>query len=152
MKEPSQKQKLVNLTPPAAIVDDASLTVAELDTEGFDRVQIVLIMGATDIACTAAKLTESNAAGSGHADITNSIYGTAADVAGDTSSLPAADDDNGFFVWDVDLRYRKRYIDATITVGDGTAGGFYTVIAILSRGDEAPVGVSERGCAGYIRC
>lgn len=151
MKEPSQKMKYVNLTPPAAIIDDASLTVAELDTQGWDRVQILLILGATDIACTACKLTEADVTGTSHADWDNSDFDGDTEVDGTTATLPAADEDNGIFCWDVDLRYRKRFIDATITVGNGTSGGYYTVIAILSRGATAPMGVSARGCEGYLR-
>ena len=54
---PLQNVKLVNLTPPAAIVDDASFTVAELDTKGWDYAQIVVQLGATDTAMTALAVT-----------------------------------------------------------------------------------------------
>lgn len=151
MSIPLQNIKLVNLTPPAAIIDDASLTVAELDTLGWDYVTIVLILGATDIAVTVCKLTDADVSATSHADITGTLYGTATDTDGDTSALPTATDDNGFFGWELDLKKRKRYIDAVITVGDGTAGGFYTVIAILSKGQQPPTGISARGFDGLLR-
>jgi len=151
MSIPLQNIKLVNLTPPGALVDDASLTVAELDTLGWDYVTIVLMLGATDIAVTVCKLTESDTSASGHADITGTLYATATDTDGDTSALPTATDDDGFFGWELDLKKRKRYLDATITVGDGTAGGYYTVFAILSKGQQPPVGISARGFAGLLR-
>jgi hypothetical protein len=151
MKEPSQSMKYVNLTPPGALVDNASLTVAELDTQGYDRLQVLLILGATDIACTACELTEADATGTSHAEWDGSDFNGDTEVDGTTAALPSATDDDGIFVWDVNLKNRMRFIDATITVGDGTAGGYYTVIAILSRGTESPVGVSERGAAGYLR-
>ena len=148
---PVQGTKLVNLTPPGALVDDASLTVAELDTKGFDYCQIILILGATDIACTAAILTESDTSSSGHGNITASNFSGQTDLDGNTAALPSATDDDGFFVWELDLLKRKRYIDATITVGNGTSGGYYAVIAILSRAQEPPTSVSGKGCTGVIR-
>jgi hypothetical protein len=146
-----QATKFVNLTPPGALVDGASLTVAELDTLNWDYAQIVLILGATDIACTAAILTDGDTSGSGHANIAASNFSGQTNLDGGTAALPTATDDDGFFVWELDLRKRKRYIDATITVGDGTVGGYYTVIAILSRGDNPPTTISGRGCTDIIR-
>ena len=147
---PALDRKFVNLTPPAAIVDNASLTVAELDTKGYDHCQIVLILGATDIACSAAKITESDTSGSGHADVTGLVLGTSTNIDGSTSALPTATCDNKFFVFDIDLRYRKRYLDATITVGNGTAGGYYVVIAILSRADVLHNTMAEMGCEEVV--
>ena len=146
-----QATKLVNLTPPAAIVDNTSLTVAELDTNGFDYVRYVLMMGATDKALTACVITEADVSATSHANVTGLIYGTSTNLAGSTSSLPSATDDNGFFVWDIDLRYRKRYLDATITIGDGTAGGYFAVFAILSRAKEAPATATQCGCKDILR-
>jgi hypothetical protein len=71
---PAQMTKFLNLTPPGALVDAASLAVTELDTLGWDYAQILLIMGATDIACSACILTESDTAGSGHANIAASNF------------------------------------------------------------------------------
>lgn len=143
-------KKFVSVTPPAAIIDDASATTAEIDTLGFDFLTVVVYLGATDIALTALAVTESDSSGSGHANITGAVYGTSTDVDGNTSSLPSATDDNGFFIVELDLRGRKRYIDVTATVGDGTAGAFVTILGILERGDELPTSVSEMGCAGAL--
>jgi len=143
--------KIVNLTPPGAIIDNASLTVAELDTLGFDYCVIYLILGATDIAFTVAKITESDASGSGHVDVTGLIYGTSVNVDGSTSALPTATDDNDVFAFEIDLRYRKRYLDATITVGNGVNGAYAVVIAQLFRARELPVGATERGCNQILR-
>jgi len=143
--------KRVLLTAPGALVDNASLTVAELDTKGFDYCTIVLLLGATDIACTAAKITESDTSGTSHADVTGLVFGTSTNVAGSTSTLPSATDDDKFFEFQIDLRYRKRYLDATITVGDGTAGGYYVVWAELSRAKEPPFTATERGISQILR-
>ncbi len=147
---PLQATKLVLLTPPAAIVDNASLTVAELDTKGFDYCRYVLIAGTTDIEATVCLITEADVSATSHATVTGLVYGTSTNIAGSTSALPQRDDDK-FYVWDIDLRYRKRYLDATITIDDGTAGGFYTVFAILSRGKQTPATAAECGCFDILR-
>jgi hypothetical protein len=143
--------KLVNLTPPAAIIDDSAVTVAELDTKNWDHARIVVILGATDIAMTALKVTESDTSGSGHADVTGMVFGTSTDIDGNTSALPAADDDNGIFVFDIDLRGRKRYLDVSATVGDGAAGTYVAIIAELYRGESMPTTVAGHGCAGMLK-
>lgn len=148
---PLQNTKFVSVTPPAAIIDNASATTAEVDTAGWDYATYVIYLGATDIAMSALTLTESDTSGSGHSNVTGGVYGTSTDIDGNTSSLPAADDDNGFFLIEVDLRGRKRYLDLTATIGNGTNGTYFSAMCILSRGEIAPNTVSERGCAGVLR-
>jgi hypothetical protein len=141
----------VQLTPPAAIVDNTSYTVAELDTKGFDYCTIVCCLGATDIAMTALTVTESDTSGSGHANVTGLIMGTSTNIDGSTSALPISTDDNTIQLFEVDLRGRKRYLDVTATAGDGTAGTYMTILAILSKAEEAPVSMAERGCNEILR-
>lgn len=143
--------KYVNLTPPAAIIDNSAVTVAELDTLGWDYCTIAVVLGATDIAMTALAVTESDTAGSGHANVTGLVYGTSTDIDGDTSTLPSATDDDGFFLFNIDLRGRKRYLDVGATVGDGSAGTFISVIAILTRADESPTTISGMGATGALQ-
>ena len=143
--------KLVNLTPPAAIVDNAAVTVAELDTKGWDYCQIAVILGATDIAVAALACTESDTAGSGHANVTGLVWGTSSNIAGATSTLPSSTNDNGIFLFEIDLRGRKRYLDLTLTAGDGSTGTYFTVLAILSRSKDAPTTAAERGCVEILR-
>jgi len=143
--------KLVSVTPPGALIDAASATTAEIDTKGWDHCRVIAYLGATDIAMTALKVTESDTTGSGHADVTGLVYGTSTDIDGNTSALPADDDDNGFFVFDIDLRGRKRYIDVTATVGDGTSGAYLTILAELYRGESMPTSVAGHGCTGLLK-
>lgn len=143
-------KKFVSVTPPAAIIDDASATTAEIDTLGWDFLTIVVYLGATDIAMSALAVTESDTSGSGHANITGAVFGTSTDIDGSTSSLPSATDDNGFFICELDLRGRKRYIDVTATIGNGTAGTFITILGILEKGDTSPTSVSGMGAAGAL--
>lgn len=146
-----QNTKLVSITPPATIVDNASYTTASIDTQGWDYMQVVVYLGATDIAMTALKLQESDTDGGSYADVTGLVFGTSSNIAGSTSTLPSATDDNKFFVFDVDLRGRKRYFDLVATAGDGTAGTFLTAFAILSRGKDQPVTAAERGASQILR-
>ena len=148
---PAQNFKFVSVTPPAAIVDNASYTTAEIDTQGYDYATIICYLGASDIAMTALAVTESDTTGSGHANVTGLVYGTSADIAGSTSALPSATDDNTAFAFEIDLRGRKRFLDLTATAGDGTAGTFATMFAILWRGDEQLQSASARGFANILR-
>jgi hypothetical protein len=147
----AQNDKIVNLTPPAAIVDNTSFTVAELDTLDWDYCRIIVILGATDIAMTALAVTESDTSASGHANVTGLVFGTSANIAGSTSALPVATDDDDLFGFDIDLRYRKRYLDVTATAGDGSAGTYAVIIAIRSRGRIAPDTTAERGFNQILR-
>ena len=147
----AQNTKLVLLTPPAAKVDNASVTVAELDCRGWDYVTILMIIGDIDIAMSAAKLTDSDSTGASHADIVGTRFGTDDNHVGTTSALPTANDDDSIFAWELDLRKRKRFIDAVLTVGDGAAGAYITVVAILSRGAVSPDTAAEAGAAEILR-
>ena len=149
---PAQHDKFVSITPPAAIVDNASYTTATIDTAGFAYLRVLVYLGATDIAMTALKLQESDDSGmSGAADITGLVYGTSASIAGTTSALPTATDDNKCFAFEVDLRGRKRYIDLVATAGDGSTGTFLTAFALLSRAGDVGVSASERGYGSILR-
>lgn len=147
----SQRQKLVAITPPQAIVDNASWTTAEIDTFGFDYATIYVHFGAMDIAMVALKVTESDTAGSGHADVTGLVFGTSTNTAGSTSTLPSATDDNKFFAFEVDLRGRKRYLDLVATGGDGAAGTFLVAWAVLERAEINPDSATDRGCSQILR-
>ncbi len=148
---PAQSQKVVSVTPPAAIINDASAVTAQIDTIGYDYAQYYIYLGATDIAMSALAVTESDTDGSGHGNITGLIFGTSVNSAGSTSALPTADDDNDLFCFDIDLRGRKRYLDLTATIGSGSAGTYFTAFCILSRAEEAPNTAAERGTNQLLR-
>lgn len=148
----TQQTKLVAITPPAAIVDNASYTTTAVDTFGFNKLKVTVFLGATDIAMTALKLQESDDSGmSGAADISGAVYGTSTNPdTGSASALPSATDDNKFFVFYVDLKGRKRYIDLVATAGDGTAGTFMTAWAELSDALTVPSTAAGRGAAANL--
>lgn len=146
----AQHDKFVSITPPAAIVDNASLTTASVDTLGYSYARIFLYLGAMDIAMTALKIQESDN-DSSYSDVTGLVYGTSTDIAGSTSALPTATDDNKCFVFEIDLRGRKRYLDLVATCGDGAAGTYVTAFALLSRASDGPVTKTERGFGNVLR-
>lgn len=145
-----QQTKVVSITPPAAIVDNASYTSASIDTAGWDYMTVIAYLGATDIAMVALKLQTSDTDGS-YADLTGAVYGTSTDIGGSTSALPSATDDNKFFAFEVDLRGKKRYFDLVATAGDGTAGTFLTAFAVLSRGESPATTAAGRGFGNILR-
>lgn len=146
-----QHAKVVNVTPPAAIVDNASFATTTIDTAGFEKLAVYFTLGATDIAMSALKLQESDDSGmSGAADIAGCVYGTSVlPQTTTTSSLPSANDDNKVFGFFVSLQGRKRYIDVVATAGDGSTGTFGACVAFLYNG-EAVNTATERGLAANL--
>ena len=138
-----QNVKVVNVTPPAAIVDAASFATTSIDTAGYGKLAVYFSLGATDIAMTALKLQEADD-DSSYGDITGCVYG-----ASGAPALPTADDDNKVFGFFVNLAGRKRYIDVVATAGNGAAGTFGTCIAVLYNGEGINT-AAERGLAANL--
>jgi hypothetical protein len=134
--------KFVPVTPPGAIVDNAAFVTAAVDTKGFRHLTFLVVFGAIDIAPASSKIRHSDASNMGSpADI--AVGGT------DYALATATDSDNLFHLFDVDLLGKKRYIDFEITGGDGAAGSYISVVAILSRPEESPNSDSEHGAVVY---
>lgn len=151
MKDDFMNYKLVSVTPPAAIVDNAALTTAYVDTAGFDHARFILHLGAMDIAMTELKLTECDTSGGSYTDVTGAVFGTSTDIDGSASTLPSATDDNKFFTIDVDLRGRKRYLDLSATCGDGSTGTYAEISCMLFRRDTMPITKTARGVGGALQ-
>jgi len=133
--------KFVSVTPPAAINDNTAYTTATIDTLGWDYVTFVVYFGAMDIAMAVLKLTESDDSGmSGAVDVSGGDFSVS------PATLPSATDDNHFFAVSVNMNNgRKRYLDLSATAGDGSAGTYAAIFAILSRGKITPYTASDRG-------
>lgn len=130
--------KYVAITPPAAIVDNAAFTTAAVDCKGYRHLTLVAQFGAIDIAPASSKIRMSDSSDmSSSTDVATG--GTDYDLA------TAAGSDNDFHVFEVDLLGKQRYVDFEITGGDGTAGTFLSVLAILSRPEESPNSAADRG-------
>jgi hypothetical protein len=134
-----QQCKFQHFIAPGVIKDNAAFTIVSVDTAGWDYLTIVFQIGATDIAMAALMLKEADA-DSAHAEIVATDFSdtTQLDIDGAALGLPAADADNTLRVVHLDLRKRKRYINASVTAGDGSAGTYLSALAILSRGEIGP--------------
>ncbi len=130
---PLQNIKIYNLTPPAAKVNNASVTVASLNCIGSDYATIIVSFGTIDIAATVCKLQESDD-NSTWVDITG----------GGMSPLPTSSDGTKQFVFFVDLKARKQYLNLVLTIGNGTTGAFVDVVAILSRLEQGVTDATGR--------
>lgn len=147
---PEQNNKYLIVTSPAAIVDNGSYTTNSIDTKGWDYLTVICTVGATDIAMAALKLGQSDT-DSSYTDVTGLVFGTSTNIDGSTSALPSATDDNKLFVFEVDLRGKKRYFDLTATAGNGTAGTYFSAVAILSRGEISPITAAGKGADEVLR-
>lgn len=150
------KDKFVLVLAPAAKLDNATAPTNVIDTKGFGFARIFVVLGDTDIALTALKLQEADAASdattlTSGTDITGTRFGTDANDTGSTSALPTATDDNKAYCFEVDLKGRKRYLKPVITVGDGTTGAFVTCFALLGHGDQVPTKATEKNVAQVMR-
>ena len=145
-----QETKDVVMKWPTAINNNTSPSTTTVDTNGWDYAQIKFFYGASDIALTALKVQESDD-DSTYADVTGLIWGTSTNVAGSTSTLPSATDDNKIFTFDIDMRGRKRYLKLVYTVGNGTTGAYATAVCTLGRAKDGPSTAAERGAAEVLR-
>lgn len=136
-----QGLKFVQVTAPVAINDNTAYTTNTVDTLGFHEVIFEIAFGAMDIAVAALKVQESDSSNMASAtDITG------ADFSVLPATLPSATDDNHFYT--VHIRcggVRKRYFDLSFTAGDGSAGTYASVNAILSKGETEPNSAANRG-------
>ncbi|MDQ3819080.1 MAG: hypothetical protein M3362_15580 [Acidobacteriota bacterium] len=138
-------QKVVAITNPGAIVDNAAFTTATIDTQGFAFLTIIVILGALDVALAAFKLQESDAA-----NMAGAVDVAGADFSVSPATLPAATDDNKLYAIHVNLSGRKRYLDLSLTGGDGAAGTYAAAIAVLSDAQIAPSSATDRGFAAEL--
>lgn len=139
-----QRKKRLWITTPAAIIDNAAATTTAVDTNGFDYAEIVVGFGTMDIAVTTMKVQTSDTDGS-YADVTGLVYGTSTNTAGSASTLPAADADGLFFSFFIDLRKVKRFLDLSLTLGDGSSGTYVCAWIDLWRAEDMPHNAATRG-------
>lgn len=117
------KLEFARCSDPQAILDNTSPTTRCVDTIGCSAVTLVVYLGATDIAMAALSVSESDTL----TDANSLSTGAAISGATFAGSLPSATDDNKFYAIKIPITgARKRYFDATITAGDGSAGSFIT--------------------------
>lgn len=146
----AQRGKYAIAIAPAAIVDNASATALAVDTEGYDYAEMQLAIGATDIAMTALKVTESDTSDGSYTDVPGTTFGTAVDINDAATELPADDADNTLVVFQVNMLGRKRFLKLVATAGNGAAGTYLSAICRLTRGDM-PSTNAEAGALAVVR-
>lgn len=154
----TQSVKYVQAIAPAAILDAAAATSYVIDTKGWDYASIIVNIGATDVAMAGLKIQEADSSSNSTtlvtaSDVTGLVYGTStlpAEDGGTTSALPTDAADNTLYAFHIDLTKRKRYLQVSLTAGNGLAGTYADAIAILSQGEEMPSTASERGLAANL--
>lgn len=139
--------KLVNAL--GAVSSSGAYTCNVIDTAGYDRLTVIVnfgLIGAGDY--TVLKLTESDVPSSATAlggtpnDVPGAVCGTSLNINGAASVFPGNADDGKLVEFQVDLRGRKRYILLAMTAG---AAALASATGILSRAEQAPVTMAERG-------
>lgn len=140
-------QKYVIVTSPRVINDNTAYTTNTVDSKGWRRLRFLIILGALDIAVATLKLTESNDSGmSGATDVPGEDFSVS------PATLPSATDDDKLFAIDVRCAgKRKRYFDLSFTAGDGAAGTYAAVVAILDEAEILPSTAADRGFAQQLR-
>lgn len=128
----SQRAKYVSAVAPAAILDNTSLTGITIDAKGAGYAEIILELGATDIAMTVLKVQESDD-DSSYDDISGATFNGGKNTDGGTLALPSATDDGQTIVFQIDMLGRKRYLKVVGTFGDGSTGGFIAGTCRLSQ-------------------
>lgn len=141
----TQAQKVVPVSLPVAISDNAAITTASIDTKGYDYLDVYLMLGATDIAMAALKIGQSDTDGS-YVDVTGGDFSVA------PATLPSATDDGLIYAIHVNLVGKKRYFDVTATTGDGVAGTYAVIWAVLSRAEQMPDSAADRGATQELFC
>lgn len=141
--------KAVASIPPAAILDNSSATVVEVDCTEADYATFIFELGATDIAMTALKIQSASSSGGSFSDISGATFDGGTDIDGSAVALPSATDDNQIAMIQIDLRGKDRYLQAVATFGDGTSGGYIAGSCILSRVD-GPLRTSTDVCDGGV--
>jgi hypothetical protein len=116
---------------------DTNPTESYVDTLGFDSALVLISLGATGASgISALKLQESDASGSGYADIVDfDGDSTYTDIEGSTLALPGAGNDDEVWVVHIDLRGRKRYLKCV--VDSTTNASVLGVTAVLGRAGES---------------
>ena len=147
----AQRAKYAVAIAPAAILDNTSAAAAAIDAKDARYAEIVLQLGATDIAVTALKVQECDTSGGSYTDITGASFDGGLDIDGAALALPSATDDGQTCVFQINLDGRKRYLKVVATFGDGTAGGFIAGVARLSANRSDPETSTAAASGGVCR-
>lgn len=135
------QSKKVQLTWPAARVNNAPVGCLGVDRSGFDYAVVRVAIGANDCGYTTFKMQESDD-NSTFTDVPGADFSIAPLV------LPSPTNGDTLWEWQLDLRGRKRYLKPSLIAGNGSVGAYVSVTAELSRSEQAPITAAQQGLAG----
>ena len=128
---------------PASFTNGATAS-GNVDTRGFDYVEIDLIMATADVVSnipSVLKLSEADVTDvTSFANISGAVGGTDFTIAASTSVA------NGY-KFCVDLRGRKRYIKLSVSPRTTQISG---AVANLGRGEEQPIGTTSANVQNLV--
>jgi hypothetical protein len=133
--------KKVQIAWPGARVNNAAVTCASTDRNGYEYAVVRVTIGATDCGFTTFKVQESD----DNATWTD-VPGT--DFSISPLTLPTSANGNTLWEWQLDLRARKRYLRPALTAGSGTVGAYVSAVAELFRAEQTPITAATQGLAG----
>lgn len=155
---PNDSLKYVWLIRPQAIVDNDDPVGAygdtnplSVDTAGWNKVDIIFGLGATDIAMTALRVMGGDVAASGADDTDYTALPGYTFGTGDAPALPADDADNNLYRFSINKEeHPYRYFALDATMGNGSTGTFSMALAVLSSPEVHPNTAAERGFAAEV--
>jgi len=146
---PIQETKTGILTPPQLKDDGDFAGNTYIDTQGYNHLRVLFIVGTVDAAIgstaeTTAPLVE-------ECDTTDGTY-TDVTSAALADAIGATEDDKLFAI-DVDLtKSHKRYMQVQAPhAGNGTTGCNLAIIGILSRPEIGPTTAAGQGLTEHIK-
>ena len=121
----AEQVKYKILVPPQLKDNGAPSGLTYVDTKGYSHLRVLIEIGTTDIATTAAPALY-------HCDTSGGTY--AAITSAELADAIAATEDDKVFALDVDLTRGdiKRYVKCLVTAGNGTTGTNLAVLGVLS--------------------
>ena len=118
--------------------------------DGFNYLTVIAYtgdMGGTGL--TAMSLEEADATSDDFVTISGTVVGTDKNIDGSTSALPSGSSTNKFWVWQLHLRPRKKYIRVAFTIDDSATK--IAILNVMSRGDDLPESSSQMGAEHVLR-
>ncbi len=149
-----QNTKIVTLTPPQLKDDGDFAGNTHVDTQSWNHLRILLIVGATDVAAGDAigSTAEGTAPLVEECDTTGGSY-TAVPDAALANSIQYNEDDSRFAI-DINLtKKHKRYmrVQAPHSAAGAVNGSNLCIIAILSRPAIGPKDAAGQGLTEHIK-
>jgi hypothetical protein len=141
----AQFDKVLATLPTAAVGATATSTLT-IDRLGFDHVSIAALRAsnASTVFASVLKVEESDVSGSGYSDVTALVGGG---TGGFTIPAVADTDAASIVKIDIDARAKKRYLRVSMTPG---ASATLSIVASLSKAEESPTSVAEKGVIGHV--